>query len=100
MSSKNTRNRTVLYLRVSTADQKPDLQYDGLRRYAERAELTIVGEYLDTAVSGRKQGRPQLDAMMKAARNYECDGRNQSSAPLVQATRRSRVDGGWMGMFA
>ena len=27
-------------------------------------------------------------------------GRNQSSAPLVQATRRSRVDGGWIGMFA
>ncbi len=27
-------------------------------------------------------------------------GRNQSSAPLVQATSRSRVDGGWLGMFA
>lgn len=24
-------------------------------------------------MSGRKQGRPQLDALMKAARNYECD---------------------------
>ena len=67
MSSQNTRNRTVLYLRVSTADQKPDLQFDGLRRYAERAELTMVGEYLDTAVSVRKQGRPQLDALIKAA---------------------------------
>lgn len=65
--------RTVLYLRVSTADQKPDMQYDGLRRYADRAGLTIVGEYLDTAVSGRRQGRPQLDVLMKAARNYECD---------------------------
>ncbi len=28
------------------------------------------------------------------------DGRNQSSAPLVQATSRSRVDGGWIGMLA
>jgi len=73
MTSKNTRNRTALYLRISTADQKPDLQFDGLRRYAERAGLEIVGEYLDTAVSGRKQGRPQLDALMKAARNYEID---------------------------
>lgn len=27
-------------------------------------------------------------------------GRNQSSALLGQATRRSRVDGGWIGMFA
>ncbi|MCP4406349.1 MAG: recombinase family protein [Gammaproteobacteria bacterium] len=83
MTSQNTRRnsrdqmnsavRTFLYLRVSTADQKPDLQYDGLRSYAERAGFIIVGEYLDTAVSGRKQGRPQLDALMKAARNYECD---------------------------
>ncbi len=73
MPSKNTRNRTALYLRISTADQKPDLQFDGLRSYAERAGFEIVGEYLDTAVSGRKQGRPQLDALMKAARNYEFD---------------------------
>lgn len=73
MASPNPRDRTALYLRVSTADQKPDLQFDGLRDYAQRAGLTITGEYLDTAVSGRKQGRPQLDALMKAARNYEYD---------------------------
>ena len=73
MASQNPPNRTVLYLRVSTAEQKPDLQFDGLRNYAARAGLQITGEYLDTAVSGRKQGRPQLDALMKAARNYEYD---------------------------
>ena len=73
MVSQNPPNRTVLYLRVSTAEQKPDLQFDGLRNYAARAGLQITGEYLDTAVSGRKQGRPQLDALMKAARNYEYD---------------------------
>ena len=28
------------------------------------------------------------------------NGRNQSSAPLGQATRRSRAEGGWIGMFA
>ena len=66
-------NRTALYLRVSTADQKPDLQFDGLRAYAERAGLDIVREYLDVAVSGRKQGRPQLDALMQAARDYAFD---------------------------
>jgi len=65
--------RTALYLRVSTADQKPDLQFDGLRAYAERAGLDIVREYLDVAVSGRKQGRPQLDALMQAARDYAFD---------------------------
>jgi DNA invertase Pin-like site-specific DNA recombinase len=63
--------RTALYLRVSTIHQKPDLQADGLRRYAASAGLEIVGEYLDVAVSGRKEGRPQLHTLMRAARNYE-----------------------------
>lgn len=65
--------RTALYLRVSTPDQKPDLQYDGLRAYAERAGLTIVGEYCDIAVSGRREGRPRLNTLMTRARNHELD---------------------------
>ena len=67
--------RTALYLRVSTAEQKPDLQYDGLRSYAARAGLEITGEYFDVAVSGRRQGRPQLTALMTAARRrraFDC----------------------------
>jgi DNA invertase Pin-like site-specific DNA recombinase len=63
--------RTVLYLRVSTNHQKPDLQADGLRRYATRAGLEIVAEYVDVAVSGRKEGRPQLQALMRSARHRE-----------------------------
>ena len=66
-------NRTALYLRVSTADQKPDLQYDGLRAYAERAGLDVKQDYCDVAVSGRREGRPQLNAVMAAARNQEID---------------------------
>ncbi len=65
--------RTALYLRVSTAEQKPDLQYDGLRGYAERAGLDVVRDYCDVAVSGRREGRPQLNALMAAARNREVD---------------------------
>ncbi len=67
------KNRAALYLRVSTADQKPDLQFDGLRAYAERAELDIVRDYLGVAVSGRRQGRPQLDALMRDARHRAFD---------------------------
>lgn len=63
--------RTALYLRVSTADQKPDLQYDGLRGYASRAGLDVVQEYCDVAVSGRREGRPQLNALMAAARRRD-----------------------------
>ncbi len=69
----STNQRTAIYLRVSTADQKPDLQFDTLRAYAQRAGLEIVREYLDVAVSGRKQGRPRLDALMKDARDYAFD---------------------------
>ena len=65
--------RAALYLRVSTADQKPDLQYDGLRAYATRAGLEVVQDYCDVAVSGRREGRPQLNALMAAARNHEID---------------------------
>jgi DNA invertase Pin-like site-specific DNA recombinase len=63
--------RTALYLRVSTAQQKPDLQADGLHGYAARAGLEIVAEYLDRTVSGRQEGRPQLQALMRAARQHE-----------------------------
>ena len=66
-------NRTALYLRVSTADQKPDLQYDGLRAYAARAGLESFGITATSAVSGRREGRPQLNALMAAARNREID---------------------------
>ena len=65
--------RTALYLRVSTIHQKPDLQADGLRHYASHAALEIVAEYLDIAVSGRKEGRPQLQALMQAARSHAFD---------------------------
>jgi DNA invertase Pin-like site-specific DNA recombinase len=66
-------SRTALYLRVSTPDQKPDLQYDGLRGYATRAGLDVVRDYCDVAVSGRREGRPQLNALMSSARNREID---------------------------
>ncbi|MBV8402298.1 MAG: recombinase family protein [Acetobacteraceae bacterium] len=65
--------RTALYLRVSIPEQKPDLQYDGLRGYAARAGLEVVRDYCDVAVSGRREGRPQLNALMAAARSREID---------------------------
>ena len=66
--------RIALYQRVSTTDQKPDLQYDGLRGYAARAGLDVVQDYYcHVAVSGRREGRPQLNALMVAARNQRID---------------------------
>ena len=64
--------RTAIYMRVSTEHQKPDLQADGMRRYAAHADLEITTQYFDVAVSGRKEGRP-LQALMRAARNRDFD---------------------------
>ncbi len=61
--------KTALYLRVSTGHQNSDLQVDELRGYAARAGLDVVGEYIDMAVSGRKEERPQLQMLLRAARN-------------------------------
>jgi len=65
--------RTAIYLRVSTAEQKPDLQYDGLHAYAARSGLQIIQDYCDVGVSGRREGRPKLNALMAAVRNREID---------------------------
>ena len=80
-------------MRVSPYHQKPDLQAEGLRRYATRAGVEIVTEYTDAAVSGRKEGRPQLQALMRAAHHHEfacvlvwqCDRFARSVAHLLQA---------------
>ena len=60
-------------MRVSTAYQNHDLQKDSLTKYAKRAGLNITGEYLDIAVSGRKEGRPGLKKLMQAAHKHEFD---------------------------
>ncbi len=65
--------RAALYMRVSTADQKPDLQSDALRAYAGRSSLDIIRSYCDVGVSGRREGRPQLNNLMIAARTKEID---------------------------
>src|SRR5688500_4928233 len=63
--------KTALYMRVSTVHQKSDLQIDVLRAYADRAGLEIASEYIDMAAAGRKEYRPQLQALIRAARHHE-----------------------------
>lgn len=67
------KNRTAIYSRVSTINQKNDLQIAELYSYAERAGLDIIQEYSDIATSGRKEGRPELNKLMKSVRNLELD---------------------------
>lgn len=65
--------RAALYLRVSTGEQSVDSQRRDLREYVERRGLELVGEYVDEGISGAKESRPQLNALLAAARRREFD---------------------------
>ena len=65
--------RAAIYARVSTTEQNPELQLDELERYATARSLDVVGEYVDHGVSGAKSSRPELDALMAAARLRQFD---------------------------
>ena len=60
--------KVALYARISTTEQRADLQLDGLRKLAEQRGWRIVEEYVDIGISGSKDRRPALDRLMADAR--------------------------------
>jgi DNA invertase Pin-like site-specific DNA recombinase len=64
--------RVGLYARVSTSDQEPDNQLAPLRAFAVARDWTVI-EYVDHGISGAKDRRPALDAMLVAARARKID---------------------------
>ncbi len=62
--------KTALYARVSTTNkgQDTELQLRDLRTYAQARNLEVHKEYIDNGISGRKDTRPALDALMDDAR--------------------------------
>lgn len=64
--------RAAIYARVSTFDQEPENQLVELRRYAE-ARGWAAQEYVDRGVSGAKDKRPALDALVKDAKRRRFD---------------------------
>jgi DNA invertase Pin-like site-specific DNA recombinase len=64
--------RAAVYARVSTFDQDPENQLQELRRYVEARGWTPV-EYVDRGVSGSKDKRPALDALLKDAKRRRFD---------------------------
>jgi len=67
--------RVALYVRVSTTDrQHPDMQMGELRGYCQRRGWGVVGEYMDSGISGAKEKRPQLDRMLAECRARRLDG--------------------------
>ena len=64
--------RAAVYARVSTLDQEPENQLGELRRYVGARSWTAV-EYVDKGVSGSKDRRPALDALIKDAKRRRFD---------------------------
>jgi DNA invertase Pin-like site-specific DNA recombinase len=66
--------RCVIYGRVSTSDQNIESQLIPVRQYIDgQKDWRVIGEFLDIGISGRKDKRPRLDDMMRAARRREFD---------------------------
>ena len=64
--------RAVLYMRVSTVDQRPETQLHDLRQMAAQRGYEITQEYTDR-ISGVKARRPGLDDLMRDARRGRFD---------------------------
>jgi DNA invertase Pin-like site-specific DNA recombinase len=64
--------RAALYARVSTHDQTPENQLTVLRAFAG-ARGWAVTEFVDHGVSGAKERRPHLDAMLADVRRRKFD---------------------------
>jgi DNA invertase Pin-like site-specific DNA recombinase len=67
--------RAAIYARVSTTNhgQNVSMQTRELREYCQRRVWEIEGEYVDAGVSGAKERRPQLDALLIACRKRRVD---------------------------
>src|SRR3954465_5942691 len=64
--------KAAIYARVSTFDQEPENQLQELRRYVQAREWT-ASEFVDRGVSGSKDRRPALDALLKEAKRRKID---------------------------
>ena len=63
--------KVAIYARVSTSHQGVDLQLSDIRDYCERRGWEITREYVDVGISGVKEKRPELDALLdNAHRRY------------------------------
>jgi len=60
--------KAAIYTRVSTLDQHPEMQRQELVEYVKRRGWSLYKEYSDKGVSGTKERRPALDALLEDCR--------------------------------
>jgi DNA invertase Pin-like site-specific DNA recombinase len=66
--------RVAIYARVSTSSgQSVDMQLLDLRELAKRRDFEPIQEYCDEGVSGSRESRPALDALLRDARRRKFD---------------------------
>src|SRR5271169_3749508 len=91
--------RAAIYARVSTNNaQDPHMQIRELREYCQRRGWEIEGEYVDAGVSGAKEHRPQLNALLASCQKrivdavvvYRYDRFARSLRQLVNALEEFR----------
>jgi DNA invertase Pin-like site-specific DNA recombinase len=63
----------AIYVRVSTDDQRCDLQLSECREFVLNRSWNIYAEYVEHGLSGSKASRPQLDKLMRDARARKFD---------------------------
>ena len=63
----------AIYARCSTFDQHVENQLLELRRYTGARGWRVFAEYVDEGVSGVRESRPRLDAMMRDAKRRRFD---------------------------
>lgn len=64
--------RAIIYARVSTREQNPDMQLIDLRDYANARKFSVVKEYVDIA-SGKKDDRKNYQKMLDDVRKRKAD---------------------------
>ena len=66
--------RIAIYARVSTSGQQSvDMQLRDLRDLAANRSFEVIKEYCDEGVSGSRESRPALDALLRDARRRRFD---------------------------
>jgi len=70
--------KAALYVRVSTTEQAEEghsieAQLDLMRAHCARMAWEIAGEYVDAGISGKRDARPQLTALMRDAKARRFD---------------------------
>lgn len=65
--------KVAVYLRVSTKDQSVESQMTAIKGYCDQKGIKGYSIFQDEGISGAKQNRPGLDALMDKIKNKEVD---------------------------